>query len=43
MELPGVGNPATLLLAARLNDTSFELLMTGAPDNSVKVAWFVIN
>jgi hypothetical protein len=43
MELPGIGNHATLQIAARLNDTSFELLLTGAPDNSVKVAWFVIN
>lgn len=43
MELPGISNPARLWLAARLNDTSFELLLTAAPDNSVKVAWFIIN
>ena len=43
MELPGIGNPARLFLATRLSDTSFELLLTAAPDNSVKVAWLVIN
>jgi hypothetical protein len=43
MELPGIGNNARLFLATRLSDTSFELLLTAAPDNSVKVAWLVIN
>jgi hypothetical protein len=43
MELPGVGNNARLFLATRLDDTSFELLLTAVPNNSVKVAWLIIN
>jgi hypothetical protein len=39
---PGVGNKATVQCAERLNATSFQIQLTAAPSNAVKVAWFVI-
>ena len=41
-EQPGVGNRATVQCAERLNASSFQIQLTLAPDNPVKVAWFVI-
>jgi hypothetical protein len=41
-EVPGIANDATVQVCARLNDSSFEILLTGAPDEAVTVAWLIV-
>jgi len=39
---PGIGNHAQVQFAVRLSATQFQIQMSAAPANSVKVGWFVL-
>ena len=39
---PGISNHATVQCAERLTATSFQIQLTVAPANNVKVAWFLL-